>query len=181
MLVIVSGCALPPPKCNDPTHKAVLQGIFTFGIHALWRANKCRGPESDDELLARGEGLIEQGDVVELYRIGIIFFYFREKMETGYRLICHAAHRNFNRAQDHMASWYEGEENYDTPFIPTDNVQAYKWYTLASMNGLESSKEEIAALGDRMTLNQVAEAERLVAEWQPNAAECEETDARVAN
>ena len=76
MLVPVGGCALHPPKCTDPTYKAVLQGVFTFGIFALWRAEKCRGPESDDELLARGEGLIEEGDVVELYRIGIIFFYY---------------------------------------------------------------------------------------------------------
>ena len=68
-----------------------------------------------------------------------------------------------------------------------DLVRAYAWYELAELGGFEyegsrymqtaagweccSKEKEI--LADEMTHDQIAEAGRLVAEWEPNPAECD--------
>ncbi len=50
-------------------------------------------------------------------------------------------------------------------------VQAYKWFKLAMINGGEGLS--VSYLSRKMAPDQMAEAERLVAEWEPNPAECE--------
>jgi len=45
--------------------------------------------------------------------------------------------------------------------VPLDNVQAYKWFTLA---GAVSAASQVA---DEMTPAQIAEAKRLAHEWKP--------------
>ena len=51
--------------------------------------------------------------------------------------------------------------------MPTNNVEAYKWITLALAQGQEDDAGLLAALEQRMTSDQIAEAKRLVREFRP--------------
>ena len=51
--------------------------------------------------------------------------------------------------------------------VPEDDVQAYKWWNLAAAQGNESTKYSKAILEKEMTREQIAEAQRLSAEWKP--------------
>jgi hypothetical protein len=52
-------------------------------------------------------------------------------------------------------------------------VEAYKWYGLAMGNGNERAAELRHSISGQMTPDQIAEAERLLANWRPNPDECE--------
>jgi hypothetical protein len=51
--------------------------------------------------------------------------------------------------------------------VPRDYVMSYMWYNLAAAQGDRSAVEQRTALVDRMTPNQVAEAQRMAREWKP--------------
>jgi TPR repeat protein len=53
-----------------------------------------------------------------------------------------------------------------------DAVTAYKWLSLATRNGHEEAEHTRAVLATQMTDAQMANAEWLVAEWQPNPNKC---------
>ena len=61
--------------------------------------------------------------------------------------------------------------------MPKDYVAAHKWFNLAAAGKTKLAAERAAEgrdwLARKMTPAQIAEAERLVAEWDPNPAECE--------
>ncbi len=55
--------------------------------------------------------------------------------------------------------------------VPQDYVQAYRWYTLAGGHGNDLA-EEFKTLSEKsMTLDQLAEAQRLAGEWTPKGKE----------
>ncbi len=60
-------------------------------------------------------------------------------------------------------------------------MQAYKWFSLAAIAGDNSAKWSRDQLSPQMDPAQIAEAERLVAEWEPNPAECETIRTRAEN
>ena len=51
--------------------------------------------------------------------------------------------------------------------VAQDTVEAYKWYTLAAAQDHEYAKISIERLQENMEKNQIAEAQRLLSEWQP--------------
>lgn len=107
---------------------------------------------------------------------------------------CLAANHGHAEAQHEMGSFYENGRD---P-VSQDLVLAYAWYSLAKVNGFEESganyrktatgleccfpdrtRREI--LAEELGLAQAAEAERLVAEWQPNPAQCGTVEAQSKN
>lgn len=56
---------------------------------------------------------------------------------------------------------------------PEHPVAAYKWLSLAESGGHAEAKDARDHLAEQMTDTQIAEAERLVAEWEPDPAACE--------
>ncbi len=50
--------------------------------------------------------------------------------------------------------------------VPKDSVQAYRWYTLADSQGDDLAEEFKDHLEKSMTLDELAEAQRLAREWQ---------------
>ena len=52
-------------------------------------------------------------------------------------------------------------------------MKAYVWYSLATLNGNPRAVGYRDDLAKKMILGQIVEAERLVAEWNPNPAKCE--------
>ncbi len=51
--------------------------------------------------------------------------------------------------------------------VPKDSVQAYRWYTLAASQGDDLAGKFKDLLEKSMTLEQLAEAQRLAGEWRP--------------
>jgi hypothetical protein len=90
---------------------------------------------------------------------------------------CLAAHQGASDSQYVIAGYYK----FGLSSIQSDIVAAYKWYSLASMNGSESASNYLGFVAHQMTPDQLAEAERLVAEWEPNPAECEKIAAQAEN
>jgi uncharacterized protein len=86
------------------------------------------------------------------------------------RLYLLAANQGYARAQNDigfMLGFGEG-------FPPHDDVEAYKWLTLAierytarNEDRLAQAKKDLATLAGRMTPAQIAEAERRAKAWKP--------------
>jgi uncharacterized protein len=81
-----------------------------------------------------------------------------------------AAEQGYARAQNDIGFMYGFGEN----IPPRDDVQAYKWLSLAIERYTDKNKErrdqairDRAALVTRMSKAQIAEAERLVQDWRP--------------
>ena len=51
--------------------------------------------------------------------------------------------------------------------VPQNDVEAYMWWNLAAAQGEDDAKENKAILEKRMTREQIAEAQKLSAEWKP--------------
>jgi TPR repeat protein len=51
--------------------------------------------------------------------------------------------------------------------VPQNFVEAYKWYNLAAARGNEKAKNNKELAAAHMTREQVAEAQKLSAEWKP--------------
>jgi TPR repeat protein len=49
--------------------------------------------------------------------------------------------------------------------VPEDMVLAYMWWNLAAAQGIESAQGNKDTLEERMTREQIAEAQRLSREW----------------
>jgi TPR repeat protein len=101
---------------------------------------------------------------------------------------CFSAHQELGEAQHRFAKYYL----YGSPPVAQDLQDAYRWFRLADLNGYKTNVLKTRAdatpgqewvcceyvshleiLVGKMTPAQVAEAERLAAEWKPNPAECE--------
>ena len=54
-------------------------------------------------------------------------------------------------------------------------MRAYMWYSLAEANGDGYGARRKRSLAEEMTPEQISEAERLVAGWQPDPNECDVT------
>ncbi len=54
-----------------------------------------------------------------------------------------------------------------------DLALAYMWFNLAVTNGHKYASGWRANLAKEMSPDQIAEAERMAAEWEPDLAECE--------
>jgi len=89
--------------------------------------------------------------------------------QVVWRWRCLAAHQGNYLAQNHLGHYYR------TGSIPVgkDLVQAFKWLSLSARNGNEHTARWLLSVSKQMTAMEVAEAERLVAEWEPNPEECE--------
>ena len=48
-----------------------------------------------------------------------------------------------------------------------DFVLAYMWATLAAAEDAQNAEENLARIAERLSAEQIAEAERLAAEWKP--------------
>jgi TPR repeat protein len=51
--------------------------------------------------------------------------------------------------------------------VPENAVEAFKWYSLAAAQGEKQASENKEILSKTMTPDQIAEAQRLSAEWRP--------------
>ena len=53
--------------------------------------------------------------------------------------------------------------------VPQDYVEAHKWYNLAASRGADTARNNRDIIAERITSEQIAEAQRQAREWQPKA------------
>ncbi len=126
---------------------------------------------ADQQLLAKAE----QGDVEAQFRV--------YQLGGGHYWLCRAANQDHPKAQARLGRPYfvgDGRAAL-TRKVEPDDVQAYKWFSLAASNGDQDAARAKGDLAKKMTPAQVAEAERLVAEWKPDLASCGELPAPAAD
>jgi TPR repeat protein len=71
--------------------------------------------------------------------------------------------------QGHAASQIELSNRYaDGVGVPLDDVLAYMWANLAGVSGNEIAKKQRSDLTEKMSKEQVAEAQRLCRDWRPS-------------
>ncbi len=92
----------------------------------------------------------------------------------GWKWLCLAASQGHGKAQATLGHHYRrGLEP-----VEHNNVEAYRWYTLAIRNGSTGQSGSYASgwighLAHKMPPAQIAEGERLAAEWKPDPSMCE--------
>ena len=69
-----------------------------------------------------------------------------------------------------MAQYNLGHSYANGDGLPKDYVEAYKWINLASAQGDKSARHGLGFLEQRMTPDQIAEAQQLTHEFKPNAS-----------
>ncbi len=88
--------------------------------------------------------------------------------EVSARWMCLAAHTGDKYKRNHMSTRL-GILYRDSSPTTQDLIQAYKWFSLVvNAEGNLSDKLSLDRLSSQMEPAQIAEAERLVAEWEPN-------------
>ncbi len=111
-----------------------------------------------------------------------------EQPVEKWRWLCRAAYGGHSKAAYEVSQVYINEGD----AAGRNQSKALIWLTLAS-SFFEAEDQtvtqikywrpryqrEIAALKDGMTPAEIAEAERLLAEWEPNPAECDQTAVRI--
>ena len=126
------------------------------------------------------EGRANQGDSDAQWELALAPGSQKEKW------LCRAAHAGNAKAQHRLGKHYR----HGFGGVEADMVTAYLWLSLSETNGFkypvrvytgygepatgektQPTQREIVA--NSMTSAQITEAKRLVAEWQPNPAECE--------
>ena len=76
------------------------------------------------------------------------------------RLFRLAAEQGFALAQFNLGVMYANGEG-----VPEDDVLAYMWFNVAAAQGYEGAQGNKDLLAERMTREQIAEAQRLSREW----------------
>jgi TPR repeat protein len=123
------------------------------------------------------------GDASAQYKLGLYYYRYRDALTDGSCMdeiqqtdehledraialnwFCLAANQGHPDAQFQLGRLYKSGED---P-VTQDRVQAFKWYTLAAGNGQRLAAMDKSALVRDMTPEQIAEAERLVARWEPD-------------
>jgi len=54
--------------------------------------------------------------------------------------------------------------------VPQDYIQAHMWFNLAGAGGFTKSVELRDTVAGKMTLQQIADAQRLARDWKPKAS-----------
>jgi TPR repeat protein len=150
-------CAAPDESLSLTDPHRCIEGEGTFETGA-------RGREF--ELLARAEN----GDPAAMYTYANSL-----GSKDAYKWYCRSACGGNAQSKFVMGSYYQSGRQ---P-VSKDLVNAYLWYSQGADDPSTQSGEARQELIHLMTPAQIAEAERLAAEWQPNPAECEAYDVAV--
>lgn len=118
--------------------------------------------------------LADQGDMEAQYWLGVQQAILDKS--KGFNWLCRAANQKYPSAQYAIGHWYRqpGESASLYPAnVRSDDRVAFMWYSLAVSNGETLAAATRRKLTAHMTPSEIAEAERLAAEWKPDPTSCE--------
>ena len=126
-----------------------------------------------DEEMLRWQRLLsekaQRGDPHAQYWLSK-YYYSRDKIEDFVRWRCYAANQGYPEAQFSIGRSYQ----YGDETTERDPILAHMWLALAEASTVRSVRSAYSeALVKSMSPTQIAEAERLVAEWKPDPSACE--------
>ena len=84
----------------------------------------------------------------------------KEELLKAFKWLLKAAEQGEVLAQLGLGVLYENGKG-----IPQDKVMAYKWYNIASENGLEDGKLHMDMIEKQITKTQIEETRRLARKW----------------
>ena len=139
-------------------------------MHVFWSEDEIAELQGAYEAELEKRGL--QGDAnATMYE----YAYQLNDLSKAWRWHCLAAHHGHAKARCAVGNYYRWGRGPTSP----DRIQAYLWYTLAG--DTEHAVQFKSQLATEMDADQVAEADRLVAVWQANPAECGVIAAQTEN
>ena len=143
---------------------AAEQGFAAAQYNLGWvYANGDGVPEDDAEAVRWYRLAAEQGLAEAQYNLGLMYSNgegVREDDAEAVRWLRLAAEQGDAIAQVSLGLMYEGGEG-----VPEDLVYAYMWYNLSAAQGQEIAQSSKDGIEQRMTREQIAEAQRLSREW----------------
>jgi hypothetical protein len=116
----------------------------------------------------------DQGDMSAQYNLGTLLEYGRPGLKRdgaeAFKWLRKAADQGEPNAQKTLGGLYEhgatDSENGNGSGVKQDYVQAYMWYTLGCSCVKYIGKSPAETLAEKMTPDQIAEAQRLIKEWR---------------
>jgi TPR repeat protein len=146
------------PECDDEAvnwfHLAAKQGDADGQFYLARAFEHGFGvPENKKEALRWYRSAAEQGHYDAQFKLDLV--------EDDWCVI-DLAEQGDAEAQCRLGDKYASGEDVDE-----DIVEAFKWYNLAAAQGHEDAKEAKKVIRKDMTPAQIAEAQRLSAEWKP--------------
>ena len=107
----------------------------------------------------------KQGNARAQTNLGVMYKYgqgvrpdFKQTVEW-YRM---AAEQGYAAAQSKLGTMYYGNLG-----VPQDYVLAHMWWSIAAAQGYKNAIKDRDYVAERMTPDQIAEAQKLVREWKP--------------
>ena len=107
----------------------------------------------------------DQGDAFAQYNLGLMYDNGEGVTENDAEAVKwyrKAADQGFAKAQVNLGAMYGNGEG-----VTENYVQAYKWFNIAAAQGEATAKSNKAFIENKMTREQIAEAQKLSAEWKP--------------
>jgi hypothetical protein len=113
----------------------------------------------------------ERGDANVPWKLGLIYS-ARRQSDNAWEWFCRAANNGHAAAQARLGNIYRSGEG-----SVAEDIEAYKWYSLAASDrhspaGISATQFR-DALANELSPEQIAEAEQLVEEWEPDPELCE--------
>jgi TPR repeat protein len=131
--------------------------------------------EKCDELekfFNKWEPLAEQCNPTAQTLIGLKYLQYPQTRKKAAEWFQQAAGQDFGAAQFELAMLYESGSG----GVSKDDVKAFLWYSLALKNGEMKAESELKELERSMSAESLAEARKLVGEWQPTPCEKSEPE-----
>ena len=109
--------------------------------------------------------LAERGDALAQYNLGLLYHHglgVERGLFQAAKWYVRAAENGDADAQNNLAVMYSFG-----PGDAQDYVQAYLWFSLAVAQGQKQARESRDPLKEKMTPDQITEAQQLAREWEP--------------
>ena len=102
----------------------------------------------------------DQDNAQAQYVLGTIYWRKNDNAEM-FKLLLRSAEHGYGYAQDNLGDMYQGFG------VPADNVQAYFWHDRAAAQGVQNAAEKRDLIAKKLTLDEIAQAQKLAQEWKP--------------
>ena len=158
--------AAPPPPPPPPPGDVPEQGDADPQHNLGPKRQDGEGvPQDYSEAQAWFRKAAEQGDAIAQFSLGVMYtkgLGLPQDHTRAMRWYRRAAEQGHSRAQNNLGAIYDIGRG-----VMQDYVQAHLWFSLAATTGDERATKNRFELTKRMSLAQIAEAQRLAREWKP--------------
>ena len=146
----------PLAEQGNPVAQSHLAWMYNFGVGV---------PQDYAEAAHWYRMAARQGDSVAQIYLGELYYLGRgvpQDYTEALRWYQLAAEQGEHSAQNNLGVMYVLGRG-----VAQDYVQAHFWYNLAAAQGDEIAEKNRDRLANQMSLDQIAEAQRLASEWKP--------------